>query len=282
MIPPNQANRLKIIAQIFIIIFIILNITRCTIIDTYDTDGAPPNPIDLSHVKEPIPKAEPKSKYGNPESYKVLGKRYYTMNNSKGFKQTGRASWYGTKFHGKKTSSGEPYNMYALTGAHRTLPLPTYARVTNKDNNKSIIVKINDRGPFHDDRIIDLSYAAASKLGVLGKGTAHVELTAIDPNQKRSDKIPKKLSSNITSHTSQNKSQNQTTVQITHIDKQLNKHPTIEHPINPPISKPQMPITSIVAAEKSHKKIPKKSTNTHLAVKNNKKSSATSITMAKK
>lgn len=146
-----------------------------------EKDGAPLNPIDLSHLKEPIPVDEPLSKYGNPDTYKVLGKRYYTLDKSKGFKQTGLASWYGTKFHGKRTSSGEPYDMYALTGAHKTLPLPTYAKITNKANNKSIIVKINDRGPFHSDRIVDLSYAAASKLGLLGHGTAHVELAAIDP-----------------------------------------------------------------------------------------------------
>lgn len=172
----NNKNKILVVILLFFIY-----LSGCSVLESYDSDSAPTHPIDLSKIKEPIPKLEPKSKYGNPDSYKVLGKRYYTMDKSSGFKQTGLASWYGTKFHGKRTSSGEPYNMYAMTGAHKTLPLPTYARVTNKANNKSIILKINDRGPFHSDRIIDLSYAAASKLGVLGMGTAKVELTAIDP-----------------------------------------------------------------------------------------------------
>ncbi|MBP9722081.1 MAG: septal ring lytic transglycosylase RlpA family protein [Gammaproteobacteria bacterium] len=174
---------------IFSIIFLtVLDLVGCSLVGLEEKDGAPQRPIDLSLIKEPIPKDEPRSKYGNPETYKVLGNRYYTLKNSKDFTQSGLASWYGTKFHGKKTSSGEPYDMYALTGAHRTLPLPTYARITNLDNNKSIIVKINDRGPFHSNRIVDLSYAAASKLGVLGKGTAHVELTAIDPKSYTQDR----------------------------------------------------------------------------------------------
>jgi len=171
--------------KFLVVLIIIFNITSCTINTFSDEDGPPPGPVDLSQVKEPIPKYEPKSKFGNPESYKVFGKRYFTMDESKGFTQSGLASWYGTKFHGKRTSSGESYDMYAMTGAHKTLPLPTYARVTNTDNNKSVIVKINDRGPFHSDRIIDLSYAAAHKIGLVGKGTAHVKLTAIDPNAHR-------------------------------------------------------------------------------------------------
>lgn len=158
----------------------VLNTAACTF---NNSDGPPWYPVDVSHVKEPTPKVEPKSKYGNPNSYVVFGKRYHTLDNNQNFVQTGIASWYGTKFHGRRTSSGEEYDMYALTGAHKTLPLPTYARVTNLDNNKSIIIKINDRGPFHDNRIVDLSYAAASKLGVLAKGTANVKLTAIDPKK---------------------------------------------------------------------------------------------------
>ena len=101
---------------------------------------------------------EPKSRYGNPESYVVFGKRYYVKDSSKGYVETGIASWYGTKFHGRRTSSGETYDMYAMTAAHKTLPLPTYVEVTNLNNGRSIIVKVNDRGRFHEIRIIDLSY----------------------------------------------------------------------------------------------------------------------------
>ncbi|MDW3095631.1 MAG: septal ring lytic transglycosylase RlpA family protein [Gammaproteobacteria bacterium] len=133
-----------------------------------------------------IPKVEPKSKYGNPKSYVVFGQRYYTLSTAKGYVEQGIASWYGTKFHGRRTSSGETYDMYAMTAAHKTLPLPTYARVTNKKNGRSIIVRINDRGPFHDNRIIDLSYAAATKLGIVTTGTGLVEVRAIDPRRSAS------------------------------------------------------------------------------------------------
>jgi len=143
-------------------------------------DAAPANPIDVSSIPDAVPRAEPRSRYGNPESYMVYGKRYYTLPSSKGYSERGMASWYGTKFHGKRTSSGEPYNLYGMTAAHKTLPLPTYVEVTNLQNGRSVIVKVNDRGPFHDDRIIDLSYTAAAKLGILGHGTGRVEVKAID------------------------------------------------------------------------------------------------------
>ncbi len=146
-------------------------------------DSAPSAPPDLSKVREPVPKWEPRSRYGNPPSYVVFGKRYHVRDSSEGYVEQGIASWYGTKFHGQRTSSGEPYDMYQLTAAHRSLPLPTYARVTNLENGRTLVVKINDRGPFHDDRIIDLSYAAASKLGVLARGTARVEVRAITPGR---------------------------------------------------------------------------------------------------
>lgn len=145
------------------------------------SDGAPDNPPDISYVPDAVPKPEPRSHYGNPESYVVFGERYYTLPSSKGYRKRGLASWYGTKFHGKRTSSGEPYDLYGMTAAHKTLPLPTYVEVTNLDNNRSVIVKVNDRGPFHSNRIIDLSYAAAHKLGIMGKGTGRVEVRAIDP-----------------------------------------------------------------------------------------------------
>jgi rare lipoprotein A len=144
-------------------------------------DAAPANPRDVSNVPNAIPRVEPHSRYGNPDSYVVYGKRYHTLNSSAGYRKTGHASWYGTKFHGRRTSSGEPYDMYAMTAAHKTLPLPSYVEVTNLANNRSVIVRVNDRGPFHSDRIIDLSYAAASKLGILGKGTARVAVHAITP-----------------------------------------------------------------------------------------------------
>jgi rare lipoprotein A len=145
------------------------------------SDKAPLNPRDVSGVPNAVPKPEPRSRYGNPASYEVFGKRYHTLPSSNGYQERGLASWYGTKFHGKRTSSGEPYDLYAMTAAHKTLPLPTYVEVTNLDNNRSVIVKVNDRGPFHEGRIIDLSYSAAARLGILGKGTGRVEVRAIDP-----------------------------------------------------------------------------------------------------
>jgi len=144
-------------------------------------DSAPFQAVDVSTVQDAVPRVEPKSRYGNPSSYVVRGKRYHTLASSKEYKERGVASWYGTKFHGHRTSSGEPYDMYRMSAAHKTLPLPTYARVSNLRNGSSVIVKINDRGPFHENRLIDLSYAAASRLGILGKGTGLVEVEAIDP-----------------------------------------------------------------------------------------------------
>jgi rare lipoprotein A len=145
------------------------------------SDNAPVKPRDVSGVPNAVPKQEPLSRYGNPESYVVFGERYYTLPTSRGYRERGNASWYGTKFHGKRTSSGEPYDLYAMTAAHKTLPLPTYVEVTNLDNGRSVIVKVNDRGPFHEGRIIDLSYTAAARLGILDKGTGRVEVRAIDP-----------------------------------------------------------------------------------------------------
>ncbi len=148
-------------------------------------DSAPEQHIDLSAVKDAIPRVEPFSRYGNPPSYVVHGARYHTLKRSAGYRERGIASWYGTKFHGHRTSSGEIYDMYKMSAAHKTLPLPTYARVTNLENGKSVIVKINDRGPFHENRLIDLSYAAAARLEILGKGTGLVEITAIDAAKDR-------------------------------------------------------------------------------------------------
>jgi rare lipoprotein A len=144
-------------------------------------DSAPAHYVNVSHVQDAVPRQEAHSRYGNPASYVVRGKRYHTLSSSQGYRERGVASWYGTKFHGHRTSSGETYDMYRMSAAHKTLPLPTYAQVTNLNNGKSVVVKINDRGPFHDNRLIDLSYAAAARLDILGKGTGLVEVTAIDP-----------------------------------------------------------------------------------------------------
>jgi rare lipoprotein A len=133
-----------------------------------------------------VPAKTTRSKLGNPTSYVVFGKRYYVMDNAHGFVQRGLASWYGKKFHGRKTSSGEIYNMHAMTAAHKTLPLPSYVRVVNIENGRSIVVKVNDRGPFIGDRIIDLSFAGATKLGVIEPGTAEVEISVLSSSESKS------------------------------------------------------------------------------------------------
>jgi rare lipoprotein A len=145
-------------------------------------DSAPQDSLDISRIPDVVPRDEPLSRYGNPPSYVVMGQRYHTLASRNGYVERGIASWYGTKFHGRRTSSGDPYDLYQMTAAHKTLPLPTYARVTNLQNGRSIVVKINDRGPFHPNRIIDLSYVAAAKLGILGRGTGLVEVEAINPS----------------------------------------------------------------------------------------------------
>lgn len=143
-------------------------------------DGAPILRSESSaYPSDAVPKNEPRSRYGNGPYYTVFGKTYKVLDSSYGYQQSGVASWYGTKFHGRRTSSGEPYDMYAMTAAHKSLPLPTYARVRNLNNNRSIIVRVNDRGPFVDNRLIDLSYAAARKLDMIRDGTGLVEVTAI-------------------------------------------------------------------------------------------------------
>jgi rare lipoprotein A len=141
-------------------------------------DGAPSGPLP-AFFKKVFPMNEPFSRYGNPDTYRVDGRTYQVMRSAHGYHARGLASWYGTKFHSQRTSSGEAYDMYALTAAHKTLPLPTYIRVKNLSNGRVAIVKVNDRGPFHSNRILDLSYAAAVKLGVYPKGTAPVEIEAL-------------------------------------------------------------------------------------------------------
>ncbi|MEJ2404815.1 MAG: septal ring lytic transglycosylase RlpA family protein [Candidatus Thiodiazotropha sp.] len=153
---------------------------------TGQSDGISPQyppPADLEAIPDAVPKQEPKSKYGNPASYTVFGKRYQPLSHNHNYSERGIASWYGSKFHGKRTSSGEPYDMYAMTAAHKTLPLPSYVRVTNLKNQRSVVVRVNDRGPFHDNRLIDLSYTAAWKLGITGEGTGLVEVTSLQPGK---------------------------------------------------------------------------------------------------
>jgi rare lipoprotein A len=135
-----------------------------------------------------VPPEITRSKSGNPTSYVVFGKRYYVMDNAHGFVERGVASWYGKKFHGRKTSSGEVYDMHAMTAAHKKLPLPSYVRVVNIENGRSIVVKVNDRGPFVGDRIIDLSFAAATKLGLIEPGTGEVEISVL--NSPKSEERP--------------------------------------------------------------------------------------------
>lgn len=154
-------------------------------------DGAPIGSIDVSGIPEPVPRAEPRARYGNHSPYTVLGRTYRVMDSAKGYRERGIASWYGTKFHGKLTSTREPYDMLAFTAAHKTLPLPTYVRVTNLDNGQHLIVRVNDRGPFHAGRIIDLSYAAAIRLGIAAQGTGRVEVEAIDPDQSDAAATPR-------------------------------------------------------------------------------------------
>jgi len=144
-----------------------------------EKDSAPHEVRDWANIPDAIPRREPKARYGNHSPYEVFGKTYYVMNSAEGYRETGIGSWYGKKFSGRPTSSQEPYDPYAMTAAHKTLPIPSYVRVTNLDNKKQIIVRVNDRGPFHDGRIIDLSYAAAHKIGYASKGTARVLVEAI-------------------------------------------------------------------------------------------------------
>jgi rare lipoprotein A len=141
-------------------------------------DVGPDKPISLEHIEDAHPIYEPFSRGGN-KDYKLRGNAYQIEKQPDGFTQTGEASWYGKKFHGHLTSNGERYDMYSMSAAHKTLPIPSYVKVINKDNGKTAIVRVNDRGPFYDGRIIDLSYAAAYKLDIITTGTANVEIAYI-------------------------------------------------------------------------------------------------------
>ena len=165
-----------------------------------------PEQINPSEIPDAQPHPDSPSRYGNPTNYEVNGKRYYVQQSSKDFQQAGIASWYGKKFHGRKTSSGEVYDMFAMTAAHKTLPLPTYVKVTNQRNGRTTVVRVNDRGPFHSGRIIDLSYAAALKLGIANTGTAPVKIEVIDtgtPQQpSQQDTIIQRPIKQLPSHSS--------------------------------------------------------------------------------
>lgn len=150
-----------------------------------DRDGAPPERLDATAIADAVPRFERITARGNTSPYTVNGRSYEVMTEFAGFTQRGVASWYGTKFHGRPTATGEIYSLYEMTAAHRTLPLPVYVQVTNLDNGRTAVVKVNDRGPFHSDRIIDLSYAAAVKLGFAQQGTAPVEIQVIDTDNSR-------------------------------------------------------------------------------------------------
>jgi rare lipoprotein A len=163
-------------------IFFILLLAGCSTTNKggyYKDDGPHERPpANLERVADAVPRSEPLHKFAN-RPYEALGKRYVPMTSVQPFRQSGLASWYGKRYHGQKTSSGETYDMYAMTAAHPTLPIPSYVRVTNVANRKSVVVRINDRGPFKSERVIDLSYVAAYKLGFIQAGQARVEVEAI-------------------------------------------------------------------------------------------------------
>ena len=147
-----------------------------------EQDRAPSGHLDIASIPEVVPEPFARTLAGNRSPYTVLGKTYHVMVTEDGYNERGIASWYGEKFHGHKTSNGEVFDMYKVSAAHKSLPIPSFLRVTNLDNNRSLVVRVNDRGPFHGDRIVDLSYAAAFKLGYADRGTARVQLEAIIPD----------------------------------------------------------------------------------------------------
>lgn len=174
--------------RLFVLSFALLLMSGCSIMDKNESDSrytlkqdiAPDNPPDVSNVPDAVPVALPYSRGGNRPKYEVWGKNYAVMDSHVGYVEEGTASWYGLKFHGHQTANGEIYDIYKMSAAHKSLPIPSFARVTNLENGKQVVVRVNDRGPFHGNRLIDLSYAAAARLDMLGKGTAHVRVESID------------------------------------------------------------------------------------------------------
>lgn len=178
---------------------ILVLLAGCAVVGGRGPGGAgqtrpPPNPpapapADIAAIPDAVPRIEPRGRNGNPPFYDVLGRRYTLLPTPEGYAERGVASWYGPGFHGVSTALGEPYDMYAMTAAHKTLPIPCYARVTNLANSRSVVVRINDRGPFVANRLIDLSYTAAAKLDMLRGGTAMVEVRVITPGDPQSDAL---------------------------------------------------------------------------------------------
>lgn len=171
-------------------------------------DGPPRDSGDFTPPPQSVatPRPEARSRYGNPPFYDQFGVRYYVLDDATGYNETGVASWYGKKFHGKRTSSGETYDMYAISAAHKTLPIPSWVRVTNLESQKSLIVRVNDRGPFVDDRIIDLSYAAANALDIINNGTGPVRVEALhfdsagnvtEPPTPRQEPVPQQPDTSV-------------------------------------------------------------------------------------
>ena len=187
--PVHSVISVSSVAKIAILVSLFTCISACSTAPKKPTVPKR-SPSELAKIPDAVPRVEPRSELGNMKTYEVFGKRYFVLDSSDGFTQKGIASWYGPNFHGKKTSSGEIYDMYAMTAAHKTLPLPSYLEVTNLENGRKIIVRVNDRGPFHDNRVVDLSYTAAIKLDMIAKGTALVEISAINPRSHRKGGAP--------------------------------------------------------------------------------------------
>ena len=198
---PRHRNHMAFLQPLGISLLLSLLLSACgSAPKSVSKDGVSrhlPPPADMASIPDPTPRDEPLSNYGNPDSYVVFGRRYHTLKDGRGYRERGIASWYGSKFHGRRTSSGEPYDMYAMSAAHKSLPLPCYARVTNLRNNRNVVVRINDRGPFHDNRLIDLSYTAAWKLGIVGEGTGLVEVAVIDPTAPTVEPEPEPVKSTL-------------------------------------------------------------------------------------
>jgi rare lipoprotein A len=174
--------QLKIYLTSFFLSLIFMGLSACTTISHHgEHDGPPRFKVNVARIPDAVPKVEPLCRYGNKPSYVIRGHRYYVLKSSENYDKRGLASWYGTLFHKHKTSCGEPYDMFKMTAASLVLPLPSYAEVTNLQNGKKVVVKVNDRGPFEKNRIMDLSWAAAEKIGVTARGTGYVEIKVINP-----------------------------------------------------------------------------------------------------
>ena len=189
-----QINHLS---NVWLLFLLSIFISSCSIINSKD---GPPSKKITKLPDDPVPYPEPRSKHGNAPSYEVLGKHYKVLESSHGYVERGVASWYGKKFHGRMTSNRENYDMYAMTAAHKTLPLPTYVEVRNLKNRKKVIVRVNDRGPFVEHRIIDLSYSAALKLDIIDEGTGFVEIKAVNFDKQRKKINKTKINSSNTSN----------------------------------------------------------------------------------